>query len=111
MSAQITQKRPLHLFEGNGVEIEYMIVDDPSLELVPASDRVLKDQNGQIANEISRDGMAWSNELVLHVIEIKTDGPVESLSGLGSVFQEQVADIEKILKAFSARLMPGALHP
>lgn len=111
MSVQITQKRPLHLFDGYGVEIEYMIVDDPSLELVPASDRVLKDKNGQIVNEISRDGMALSNELVLHVIEIKTDGPAESLTGLGSLFQNQVADIEKILKGFSARLMPGAIHP
>lgn len=111
MSIEIADKRPLHLFDGYGVEIEYMIVNNSSLNLLPASDRVLKDQNGQIVNEISRDGMAWSNELVLHVIEVKTDGPAKTLSGLGLEFQRQVADIEKYLAEFDARLMPGAIHP
>lgn len=111
MSIKITEKRPLHLFDGYGVEMEYMIVDNSSLDVVPASDRVLKDEDGQIVNETSRDGMAWSNELVLHVIEIKTNGPAISLTGLGSEFQRQVSEIEKSLAEFNARLMPGAIHP
>lgn len=111
MSVDINRKRPLHLFEGYGVEMEYMIVDAGSLNLLPVTDRVLETVAGKITNEISRNGTAWSNELVLHVIEIKTDGPAKSLNGLGEAFAEQVNGIENILQKFDARLMPGAMHP
>jgi glutamate---cysteine ligase / carboxylate-amine ligase len=111
MSVDINRTRPLHLFEGYGVEMEYMIVDAGSLNLLPVTDRVLETAAGKITNEISRNGTAWSNELVLHVIEIKTDGPAKSLNGLGEAFAEQITGIENILQKFDARLMPGAMHP
>lgn len=111
MSIAIQTKRPVHLFEGYGVEMEYMIVDAESLDILPISDQVLQKEAGKIVNEISRNGMAWSNELVLHVIEIKTGGPAQSLENLGSSFQQQIADIERLLKPFNARLLPGAIHP
>lgn len=111
MSIAIQTKRPVHLFEGYGVEMEYMIVDAESLDILPITDKVLQQEAGKIVNEISRNGMAWSNELVLHVIEIKTDGPAQSLENLGSSFQQQISDIEHLLKPFNARLLPGAIHP
>lgn len=111
MSVDIVKKRPLHLFDGFGVEMEYMIVDRASLNLSPSSDRILKEADGSVVNEMSRNGMAWSNELVLHVIEIKTDGPVSGLEGLADEFQKQVEDINSRLKELDMRLMPGAIHP
>jgi glutamate---cysteine ligase / carboxylate-amine ligase len=111
MKVGINQTRPLKLFQGYGVEMEYMIVDMETLNVLPITDRVLEKVAGKIVNEVSQDGTAWSNELVLHVIEIKTDGPAQTLAGLGDAFQHQVNEIETILSQFNARLMPGAIHP
>lgn len=111
MTLSINNKRPLQLFEGFGVEMEYMIVDRDNLNILPITDQVLEKTAGKIINEISRNGTAWSNELVLHVIEIKTDGPASTLDGLSAAFNQQVKDIEEILTGFNARLMPGAIHP
>jgi len=108
---EINNKRPLHLFEGFGVEMEYMIVNKESLDVLPVSDALLQRSAGKTVNEVSRYGMAWSNELVLHVIEIKTDGPAASLQGLGDIFQQEVQIMDHMLEAFGARLMPGAVHP
>jgi gamma-glutamyl:cysteine ligase YbdK (ATP-grasp superfamily) len=111
VSACIVTKRPLHLFDGYGVEMEYMIVDNTSLDLAPASDRILTNADGHVVNEITRNAMAWSNELVLHVIEVKTNGPVSGFNGLGAEFRQQIAGIEARLKSMNMRLMPGAMHP
>lgn len=111
MTVEINHQRPLHLFEGFGVEMEYMIVDSLSLDLSPKADKLLQHAAGNVVNEVSRQGMAWSNELVLHVVEIKTDGPAASLQGLGDVFQQEAEVIDQLLDSFGARLMPGAMHP
>jgi glutamate---cysteine ligase / carboxylate-amine ligase len=108
---KINTKRPLSLFEGYGVELEYIIADSETLDVKPVSDRLLEKAAGKIVNEHSFGCIAWSNELVLHVIEIKTDGPAVSLEPLHSAFMGQVRAIEKILERFGARLMPGAIHP
>ena len=66
----------LHLFEGYGIELEYMIVDRDTLDVLPVTDRVLEQVAGETVNEVERGPLGWSNELVLHVIELKTNGPV-----------------------------------
>lgn len=103
--------RTLGLFEGVGVELEYMIVDARSLDILPKSDHVLYSIAREYTSEVERDTLAWSNELVLHVLEIKTNGPAESLAGLDAAVMEDVAEIEKILESEGGRLMPGAAHP
>ncbi len=108
---QIQKKRPLHLFEGYGIEMEYIIVDQSNLNVLPISDKLLEKAAGKILSEHERGAMAWSNELVLHLIEIKTNGPAKSLEGAADSFQNEVTEIEKILTEFDARLMPGAIHP
>ena len=107
----LNKKRPLSLFEGFGVEMEYMIADSETLNILPISDNVLEQKAGSIVSEISAGNMAWSNELVLHVIEIKTDGAAMDLGSLAPAFQEQVSDINSILETHNALLMPGAIHP
>lgn len=107
----IQKKRPLHLFEGYGIEMEYILVDNSGLNILSISDKVLEKAAGKIITEHERGPMAWSNELMLHLIEIKTNGPATSLIGAAESFQNEITEIEKILHGFDAQLMPGAVHP
>ncbi len=102
---------PIALFQAFGVELEYMIVDAQSLSVRPIADEVLRAAAGQITTEVECGEIAWSNELALHVIELKTNGPAESFAPLPALFQEQVTKIQAILAAHGARLMPTAMHP
>jgi len=107
----MTAKKPLRLFQGYGVELEYMIVARDSLAVLPVTDLVLEAAAGKMVNEIERGVMCWSNELVLHVIELKTNGPATALEGLAPEFTRQVSAINRLLEPFNAMLMPGAMHP
>lgn len=102
---------PLHLFEGFGIEIEYMIVDRDSLDVAALADQVIRKVAGDYVNDVERGPLAWSNELAGHVIEMKTNGPAPALAPLPALFQAGVADINAILAEFNATLMPGAMHP
>ena len=73
-------RKPLHLFEAYGVEMEYMIVKNDTLEILPITDKVIYDVAGKFDSDVELEDMAWSNELVLHVIELKTNGPAKSLT-------------------------------
>lgn len=101
----------LGLFEGFGVELEYMLVDRESLAVMPITDQILHSVCGAYESEVEVGPLAWSNELVLHVIEIKTNGPAPTLDGLAGLFQEHVGRINHIAAGLGARLMPTAMHP
>lgn len=102
---------PLHLFSGFGVELEYMIVDSATLSVLPVSDQILKTAAGSIVSEVELGKINWSNELVLHVIELKTNGPAGSLDGLPGLFQRHVTKVNAFLEPLGGRLMPGGMHP
>lgn len=101
----------LHLFDGFGVELEYMIVSNETLSVLPICDRVIHTVSGTYDSEVEFGEIAWSNELALHVIELKTNGPAKSLTHLHTLFQDHVRRINEILEPFAARLMPTAMHP
>ena len=101
----------LGLFEGVGIELEYMIVDAQSLDVKPIADRLLFEEGGVRENEIERDGFAWSNELALHVIEMKTNGPAPGCAGLAAGFAGEVARMNARLAGHGARLLPSGMHP
>lgn len=107
----MTTRRPLHLFEATGVELEYMIVDRASLSVKPIADRVLEAMGGSGEVEVELGPVAWSNELALHVIEIKTNGPAHSLSSVPALMLDSVRRIDAILGEHGARLMPSGMHP
>src|SRR5712675_217984 len=88
-----------------------MIVDAVSLDVLPKSDHVLFSVSKDESSEVERGALAWSNELVLHVLEIKTNGPAAGLGGLDDLVMSDVREIETILKGINGRLMPGAAHP
>lgn len=100
------------LFERFGVELEYMIVQRETLAVAPIADRLLAPDGGEPDAEIEVDGTAWSNELVLHVLELKTPaGPAASLHGLADVFQCGIAEANARLRPHDALLLPSGMHP
>src|SRR5690606_32086172 len=101
----------LHLFEGFGVELEYMIVAKETLKVLPVTDKVLKAFSGEFIDEIENGAISWSNELALHVIELKTNGPAKDLNDLAKQFAENVRQINDLLKPHGGMLMPTAMHP
>ncbi len=102
-------KPDLGLFEGYGIELEYMIVGD-GLDVLPIADRVLV-EDGEVVSELERGSIAWSNELVLHVVELKTNGPAPSLEGLAATFQAEVKELNRQLAPHGGRLLGTAMHP
>ncbi len=101
----------LHLFQGFGVELEYAIVEADSLNVAPLTDRLIEAACGRTVSEFERGEFAWSNELVLHVVEFKTNGPAAGLGGLAEGFQKCVREANRLLGPMGCRLMPGAMHP
>jgi glutamate---cysteine ligase / carboxylate-amine ligase len=102
---------PLGLFDGYGVEIEWMIVDRETLDVRPLADALLRTPEGAVESEIERGDVAWSNELAAHVIELKTNGPAPSLEGLAARFTAEAREIDARLEPLGARLLPTAMHP
>ena len=136
--------RPFGLFERFGVELEYMLVEVPSLEPSSIADAILRQfarevgpaslpatagtearptdgdevsaagdeaPEGDEDGDVTHGGIAWSNELVLHVIELKTAEPAPTLRGLAGSFQREVGVINAALSPQGRRLLPTAMHP
>lgn len=110
---------PLGLFEGYGIEIEYMLVDG-ALEVLPLADALLAAAAGtpfgdEPPGDVLPRGLAgdigWSNELVLHVLELKSNGPAPALRGLAGRFQDSVDLANRLLEPLGGRLMPTGAHP
>lgn len=103
--------KPLALFEGYGVELEYMLVNRNNLNISTICDQVLYALTGEYVNECSLGKIALSNELVMHVLEFKTNGPCSTLQGLAPIFQQQIQAINSLLTQFDAQLLPTGAHP
>lgn len=101
----------LHLFEGFGVELEYMVVDRESLDIRPIVDRLFHDFRGTQASIVDNGPIAWSNELTAHVFEMKTNGPTPNLSRASQEFHCNIELIDRILDRYHAMLLPSAAHP
>jgi carboxylate-amine ligase len=102
---------PFHLFEVFGIELEYMIVDRETLDVRPLADKVLYEIAGDYEADVFVGELAWSNEVVLHVIELKNNGPSRTLAGLAALFHLHVEQINRILEPMNACLLPTAMHP
>jgi gamma-glutamyl:cysteine ligase YbdK (ATP-grasp superfamily) len=101
----------LHLFDAYGVELEYMIVDRTTSAVKPVADELLRAVAGEYVSEVDQGEISWSNELVAHVVELKTTDPARSLVGLDDLFTKQVAHINELLAPLNAQLMPTGAHP
>jgi gamma-glutamyl:cysteine ligase YbdK (ATP-grasp superfamily) len=111
MIQPISESHFLHLFDGFGVELEYMIVDRRTLDIRSLADTVLAAVGGPWTREVECGPLAWSNELVLHVIELKTNGPAKRLDDLHLAFDADIRRINGLLAEHDACLLPTAMHP
>lgn len=103
------------LFQKTGVELEYMVVDADTLDVRPIADQLFEQVAGEPVSDIEPDdpetGIGWSNELALHVVELKTPRPVPSLDPLPQRFQEHIRKVNALLADMNARLLPTGMHP
>jgi len=106
-----TKQKNLHLFEGYGIELEYMIVDSDSLNVQPICDTLLYTIAGEYLSEVDCGTISYCNELALHVVELKTTGPVSTLKNLHLDFHEHIVRINALLQPLRAKLMPTGVHP
>ncbi|MDX1376187.1 MAG: glutamate-cysteine ligase family protein [Burkholderiales bacterium] len=103
--------KALHAFAGAGIELEYVIVDRDTLAVRPIADALLRDAAGGVVNTLSRGRFGWSNELVLHLLELKSERPEAGLESLAEGFQGEVHAMNARLAPLGARLMPTGMHP
>lgn len=101
---------PLHVFEGLGLELEYMIVDRASMRVLPMADQFL-DALRSLPPYQNAVKMDWSHELALHVVELKNTTPAHDLYALGQGMTAELARARRALERFNATLMPGSMHP
>ena len=101
----------LKLFDAFGVELEYMIVDQTTLQIKPIADELLKAELGTFGSDFNNGVVSWSNELALHVIELKSSEPEVNFNTLHHAFADNVKRINTVLKKWNATLMPTAAHP
>ncbi len=102
---------PYHLFHGYGIELEYMLVDKDTLQVKHHADDLLKYELGEIGSDFENGMVTWSNELVLHVIELKSTHPESDLEALEKAFTRNISRINTILDEWNAMLLPSAAHP
>ena len=102
---------PLGLFDAYGIEMEYMLVDQETLNVRPMADQVLAAMAGHTTCDVEIGPVSWSNELALHVIELKTTDPAKRLRPLPSIFEKAIGDLKVVLDQFQLQLLPTAVHP
>ena len=101
----------LPVFSGCGIELEYMIVDRHTLAVLPVADELLHRLAGDYVCEFRQGALAWSNELALHLLELKNPEPRTTLESLAEPIHSEILHISRLLELMGARLMPTAMHP
>jgi carboxylate-amine ligase len=107
----MSRKKTLGLFAGVGIELEYMIVRRDTLDILPIADELIRTQVGSYSNDFEKEGICWSNELALHLVELKTCEPVDDLPVAADHFYADIRRINEILADFNAILLPSGAHP
>ena len=100
-----------HLFEVYGIELEYMLVKNDTFKVAPQVDELLTQKAGELKADIENGEIAWSNELVAHVIELKTNGPAKSTDDLAEKFHTNILEIDALLQPLNLQLLGSASHP
>ncbi len=100
-----------HLFEVFGIELEYMLVKKQQLKVAPIVDQLINSKMGYVTADVDNGAIEWSNELVAHVVELKTNGPTPNLKNLSKKFHKNILEINNLLKPLEAKLLPTASHP
>ncbi|HOZ40380.1 MAG: glutamate--cysteine ligase [Flavobacteriales bacterium] len=107
----MSDKKQYKLFEVTGIELEYMVVDRDTLKVLPIVDKLFEDVTGAITSDVERGDVEWSNELVSHVVELKTAKPTKKIPTFRKKFHSDVKVINAVLAKRNAMLLPTAAHP
>lgn len=99
------------IFSVMGIEIEYMLVDQDSLNVQPKSDLLLKALAGTQTNEVAIGDICVSNELVMHVLELKNNGPRPPTEPIAEHFHQAILRMQPMLQEHHLQLLPTAAHP
>ncbi len=99
------------IFSVMGIEIEYMLVDKKTLNVQPQSDMLLKRLAGQQVNEVALNEIAISNELVMHVLEFKNNGPKPPQAPISEHFQNAILAMQPLLQEHDLLFLPTGAHP
>lgn len=107
----MSDQKPFGLFEVAGIELEYMVVERDTLKVSPTVDLLFQEVTGQITGDVERGDVEWSNELVAHVLEMKTARPATDIPAFGAKFASEVRAINALLGKRGLMLLPTAAHP
>lgn len=112
-TAPATPSGSLHLFEAFGVELEYMVVHQRTLNVMTAADVLLRRAAGgdEFVSDVALGEITASNEMTAHVIELKTSEPIKSLGAQIQPFQTNVRKLNSWLSTLGGQLLPTAMHP
>ncbi|RUR18108.1 glutamate--cysteine ligase [Legionella sp. km535] len=99
------------IFSVLGIEIEYMLVDKDTLNIQPKSDLILSTLAGHQADEVELGDIAISNELVMHVLELKNNGPKPPDTPVTEHFQKTILELQPLLDQHNLLLLPTGAHP
>ena len=88
-----------------------MVVDAERLDVNPIADRLFERVAGKVVSDVEHEDIDWSNELVSHVVELKSAKPAGTLDGLADNFQAHVSKVNHELASLGSRLLPSAMHP
>ncbi|WP_298622252.1 glutamate-cysteine ligase family protein [uncultured Legionella sp.] len=99
------------IFSVLGIEIEYMLVDKEHLNVQPKSDLILRTLAGHQVNEVELGDIAISNELVMHVLELKNNGPKAPTTPVTDHFQQTIQELQPLLEQHELLLLPTGAHP
>lgn len=99
------------IFSVLGIEIEYMLVDKDTLNVQPKSDLILKALAGEQVDDFELGDIAISNELVMHVLELKNNGPKSPTAPIAEHFVKAIAQLQPVLDQHNLILLPTGAHP
>jgi len=99
------------IFSVLGLEIEYMLVDSDTLAVQPVSDVILSELAGEQVSDVELGDIAISNELVMHVLEFKNNGPKPVTAPVANQFQQAILQLQPLLQQHHLQLLPTGAHP
>jgi carboxylate-amine ligase len=79
--------------------------------VLPIVDKLFEDVTGAITSDVERGDVEWSNELVSHVVELKTARPTTKIPAFREKFSAEVRHINAAAGPARAMLLPTAAHP
>ena len=93
-----------------GPEHEYSLVGK-DLQVLPISDKIIKDYCGKIINFIELPQFTFGKEMQLHVMEIKANQPFKTPTEFEETMQTAVTTLNQIVQKHGATLLGTGMHP